>query len=91
MTHLKVINKLDRAVDALRWPDAKLVRLHSQTKVGRGFFIWPHGERVADDIAELLLRRSDVQPFDSGLLEGHPQSWRLGNWRSWSHDPPRAR
>jgi hypothetical protein len=32
----------------------------------------------------LLLRRNDVQPLDSGLFEGHPQSWRLGSWRDWS-------
>jgi hypothetical protein len=83
MTQPKVIKKLDRAVNALRRPDTKLVRLHSNNG-GAGFFIWPHGERVADDVVELLLRRNDVQPFDSGLFEGHPQSWRLGNWRDWS-------
>jgi hypothetical protein len=21
---------------------------------------------------------------DSGLVPGHPQSWKLGNWRAWT-------
>jgi hypothetical protein len=69
---------LERALHLLRKPDA--VRLHSNNG-GAGFYIWPDGGRVPDDVAHLLLGRNDVQPYDSGLFPSHPQSWRLGNWR----------
>jgi hypothetical protein len=71
-----------RALALLGQPDAKLVKQHSADGDPR-FEIWPRGGRVSDPIAQALLRRSDVQPYDSGLLPGHPQSWRLGNWRKW--------
>jgi hypothetical protein len=32
----------------------------------------------------VLLERNDLQPFDDGLLPGHPQSWKLGRWREWA-------
>jgi hypothetical protein len=75
------ITKLDKALGLLRQPDAKLVRLHSNSSAA-GYFIWPDGGRISDELAQLLLERGDVQPHDSGLLPGHPQSWRLGNWRA---------
>ena len=37
--------------------------------------------RVSVEVVQLLLKRDDLQPYDSGLFSGHPQSWRLGNWR----------
>jgi hypothetical protein len=58
------------------------MRLHANNGTG-GFYIWPRGGRVSDEVVELLLGRNDVQPFDSGLFPGHPESWRLGNWREW--------
>jgi hypothetical protein len=51
------------------------------TTVGRDSTSGRAGGRVPDDVAHLLLERNDVQPYDSGLFPGHPQSWRLGNWR----------
>ena len=73
---------LTKAVDALRRPGALLVLTYApKTITGRAFFIIPHGGRVADEVAQQLLERDDVQPYDSGLLAGRPQSWRLGNWR----------
>ena len=74
------VTKIDKALGLLRSPDARLVRLHANNGTG-GFYIWPRGGRVPDDVAHLLLERNDVQPYDSGLFPGHPQSWRLGNWR----------
>ena len=71
---------LEKALHLLRKPDVRLVRLHSNNG-GAGFYIWPGGGRVPDDVAHLLLERNDVQPYDSGLFPGNPQSWRLGNWR----------
>jgi hypothetical protein len=68
---------LDKALTALRRPDAKLVRQHGGTTAG--FYAQlPH-------IAARLLERNDVQPFDPGLPGfGEPQSWKLGNWREWT-------
>ena len=73
--------ELDRAVELLRRPDALLVQLHN-TRQGTSFFIWPSGGRIKDEVARALLERADVQPHDNGLLPGHPQSWKLGSWRS---------
>ena len=74
-----------RARDRLRKPGARLVLAYAPGTVsGRAFFIEPGGVRIADETAQRLLECPDVQPFDSGLLPGHPQSWRLGNWRSWA-------
>ena len=74
---------LEKVLHLLRKPDARLVRLHSNSD-GAGFYVWPRGGRVSDEVAELLLKRDDIQPYDSGLFPGHPQSWRLGNWRHWA-------
>ena len=74
---------LTKALDALRRPGARLVLTYTrQTASGRAFYISPRGGRVSDEVAQKLLERDDVQPHDSGLLPGRPQSWRLGNWRS---------
>jgi hypothetical protein len=74
---------LAKALNLLRRSDAKLVRLHGNNG-GAGFYVWPSGGRIPDDVAQLLLERNDVQPYDDGLFPGHPQSWRLGNWREWA-------
>ena len=74
---------LEKVLHLLRKPDARLVRLHSNNG-GAGFYVWPRGGRVSDEVAQLLLGRNDIQPYGSGLFPGHPQSWRLGNWRDWA-------
>ena len=71
---------LEKALNVLRKPGARLVRLHSNNG-GAGFYLWPRGGRVSDEVAQLLLGRNDIQPFGNSLFPGHPQSWRLGNWR----------
>ena len=63
--------------------DARLVRLHSNNG-GAGFYVWPNGGRVSNEVAQLLLGRNDIQPYGSGLFSDHPQSWRRGNWRDWA-------
>ena len=80
---------LEKVLHLLRKPGARLVRLHSNNG-GAGFYVWPRGGRVSDEVAELLLKRDDIQPYDSGLFPGHPQSWRLGNWRGWGRTCVRA-
>ena len=72
---------LEKALHLLRKPDARLVRLHANNGTG-GFYIWPDGGRVPDEVAQMLLGRNDIQPY-SGLFPGQPQSWRLGTWRDW--------
>ena len=74
---------LEKVLHLLRKPGARLVRLHSNNG-GAEFYVWPGGGRVSDEVAQLLLKRDDIQPHGSGLLPGHPQSWRLGNWRNWA-------
>ena len=66
------------ALNLLRQPGHSLTLLH--TKSGQEFFVTPGGP-VTKEVARKILQRPDVQPHDSGLLEGHPQSWRLGPWR----------
>jgi hypothetical protein len=73
---------LNKVLEALPRPDTKLVRLHGPTA---GFYLWPHGGKVPDEIATALLERDDIQPFDLGLPGfGFPQSWKQGNWRTWA-------
>jgi hypothetical protein len=73
---------LAKAIDLLHRPGTRLAKLH---KAGGGheFYIWPNGGPVSDATARALLERSDLQPYDTGLLPGCPQSWRLGDWRAW--------
>jgi len=78
---------LEKALDRLRKPGRELMLTCTpDTVTGRAYFIMPGGHRVMDQTAQQLLERGDVQPLDSGLLPGHPQSWKLGNWRTWSDD-----
>jgi hypothetical protein len=80
---------LDKALTALGRPDALLVRQHGNGDRATRFEVWlPHESfRVRDDVADDLLMREDVQPFDSGLPGlGGPQSWKRGKpgaWRTW--------
>jgi hypothetical protein len=67
---------LDKALNQLGQPRALLVLLYQQ-RGGYGYFIWPNGGQITNKVAEQILER----PHDPGLLPGHPQSWRLGNWR----------
>jgi len=74
---------LDRALDRLRRPGTTLVLTHHAVR-GRVFSIQPDGIRINDELAQRILEHSQVQPYDDGLLSGCTQSWRLGNWRTWT-------
>ena len=74
---------LEKVLHLLRKPDARLVRLHSNNG-GAGFYVWPNGGHVSNEVVQLLLGRNDIQPYGNGLFSDHPQSWRLGNWRDWA-------
>ena len=75
---------LGKVLDLLRKPDARLVRLHSNNG-GAGFYVWPNGGHVSNEVVQLLLGRNDIQPYGNSLFFDHPQSWRLGNWRDWAN------
>jgi hypothetical protein len=76
---------IDRLIDRLRKPDAELVLTCTPDTIsGRSFYIMPDGVRVADATAQKLLEHPQVQPYSDGLFPGHPQSWRLGDWRKWT-------
>ena len=66
------------ALEVLRQPNHLLVVLHGKAKPE--WFVMPGGP-VTEQTARKILERPDVQPHDSGLIPGHPQSWRLGAWR----------
>ena len=70
-----------QVVRLLLRPGARLVleHTHHRNRVsGRMFFVLPTGTPVSNETAQAVLLRVDVRPFDAGLFEGHPQSWRLG-------------
>jgi hypothetical protein len=46
------------------------------------WYVVPGGQ-IADGVAERILARKDVQPYDSGLFPGHPQTYRMcADWRA---------
>jgi hypothetical protein len=57
-----------------------LMRMHGVDRPR--WYVVPGGQ-IADNVAERILKRPDVQPYDSGLFPGHPQTYRLrANWRA---------
>ena len=74
---------LEKVLHLLRRPDARLVRLHSNNG-GAGFYVWPGGGRVPDEVAQLLLGRNDIQPYDSGFF---PVTHRAGAWAAGKSGP----
>jgi hypothetical protein len=67
-----------RAITALMQPGARLVLTYNQSTVsGRLYCISPRGGRISDELAQSILRRSDVRPLDDGLFPGRPQSWAI--------------
>ena len=74
---------LEKVLHLLCKPDARIVRLHSNNGEAR-FYVWPNGGHVSNEVVQLLLGPNDIQPYGSGVFPGHPQSWRLGNWRDWA-------
>lgn len=70
-----------KAVDLLRLPDRRLVKMHSnQAGESMCWYIMPDGP-VSDELAGKLLNRPDMTVIDMGLLSETPQSWKIGDWR----------
>jgi hypothetical protein len=81
-TKPKSLSMATRALDLLRQRGRRLMLTH--TNAGGGgcvYHVVPNGGHVEPDVARRIIQREDVQPFDSGLIPGCPQSWRLGPWR----------
>jgi hypothetical protein len=57
-----------------------LMRMHGVDRMR--WYVVPGGQ-VADNVAERILKRKDVQPYDSGLFPGHEQTYRMrSDWRA---------
>ena len=67
---------LEKVLHLLCKPDARIVRLHSNNG-GAGFYIWPGGGRVPDDVAHLLLVAVTCSPTTAGSF---PATHRAGAW-----------
>jgi hypothetical protein len=69
------------ALELLREEGRLLMKMH--TTRGLRWFVVPDGGQVAESVAQRILARNDVQPFDSGLFPGCEQTFRLAaNWRA---------
>jgi hypothetical protein len=71
-----------KVLDLLRQRGKRLMLTHTNVDGGGCVYhIAPGGGYVEPDVARKIIEREDVQPLDSGLIPGCPQSWRLGPWR----------
>jgi hypothetical protein len=70
---------LNRALDLLRQPGHRLMRMHSATlPEGCAYYVVPGGYVEPADAAKIIAR-PDVSVFDDGLFPHCEQSWKLGN------------
>ena len=74
---------LEKALHLLRRTDARLVRLHSNNG-GAGFYVWPGGGRVPDEVAQLLLGRKTCSPTTAACF---PVIRRAGGWANGESGP----
>jgi hypothetical protein len=73
-----MISEVD-ALELLR-EGSLLMQMHYSGDRTR-WYVVPGGQ-IADNVAERILARKDVQPYDSGLFPNHPQTFRLArDWR----------
>jgi hypothetical protein len=65
----------DEAIEAMRKPEARLVRMNSRPA---GYFVVPGGpvERTA---ADKVMNHPLVRAGHDGLFPGHDQTWRMIN------------
>jgi hypothetical protein len=83
-----MITEVD-ALELLREDGKLLMRMH--TINGARWFVVPGGQ-IADSVAERILKRPDVQPYDSGLFPGCHQTYRMrANWRAAESDSESAK
>jgi hypothetical protein len=70
--------KYDAAIEALRKPDARLVRLNNGRAPG-GYFVTGvrGGGHVDDAVAAKIMKHPLVRGGKDGLFPGHDQTWRM--------------
>jgi hypothetical protein len=72
---MTMIKSMQRALDALRKPGARLVLLHThKTTTGNAFYISPDGGRISDEVA----RCSNVTTYSRSIPVSCPASRRAG-------------
>ena len=66
-----------RAIEAMRRPETRLVRMNNgQTGGGFAFYVVPGG-RVEDSVADQIVAHPLVRAGHDGLFPGHDQTWRM--------------
>jgi hypothetical protein len=69
---------LNRAIDMMRSPGTRLVKMHTNdSPEGFAHYLIPGGY-VAPDTAEKIKQHPLVRSSEDGLFPGHDQTWRLG-------------
>lgn len=70
-----------RAMDLLALPGHRLmIMADNRSPTGKSHYIVPGGYIDPDD-AERIKSHPAVRVLDDGLLDGHPQSWCIGEWK----------
>jgi hypothetical protein len=64
----------DRAIEAMRKPEARLVRMNGGR--GAGYFVVPGGP-VERAVAVKVMNHPLVRAGRDGLFPGHDQTWRM--------------
>jgi hypothetical protein len=73
---MKLINKFNVAMDAMRRPGAVLIQTFSY--YGKpDYWIVPGGGRVEQKIAEQIIAHAQVIGGKDALFPGHHQTWRM--------------
>jgi hypothetical protein len=66
-----------RAIEAMRKPETRLVRMNNgQTGGGFAFYVIPGG-RVEDLVADKIINHPLVRAGHDGLFPGHNQTWKM--------------
>lgn len=72
---------LRKALDMMRLPGHRLMLMvDHQSPHGKSYYIVPGGYVDPED-AKKIIDRPDVRILDDGLLDSHPQSWCLADFK----------
>lgn len=75
--------KFDRAMDAMRRPDARMIQTNYHGRPD--YWIAPSGHRVEPDVAQKIIDHPQVVGGKDALFPGHHQTWRMrrddAEWR----------
>ncbi len=72
----------NKALDLLRLPGHRLMLMHNPLSPEcKSYYLVPGGY-VEPKTAEKIIAAPDVHVLDNGLLDGHPQSWVIGQYDS---------